>query len=75
MCRSIKQLRLSNVTSEPIASRAEMEAAALQYVRKVTGFRVPSRANKAAFDRAVQEIADATQHALEAMTQPKLVNQ
>lgn len=73
MCRSIKQLRLSNVTSEPIASRAEMEAAALQYVRKVTGFRVPSRANKAAFDRAVQEIADATQKVLEAMTQPKLV--
>lgn len=73
MCRSIKQLRLSNVTAEPIASRAEMEAAALQYVRKVTGFRVPSRANKEAFDRAVQEIADATQKVLEAMTQPKLV--
>lgn len=73
MCRSIKQLRLSNVTSEPIASRAEMEAAALQYVRKVTGFRVPSRANKAAFDRAVQEIADSTQRALEAMVQPKMV--
>ena len=53
MCRSIKQLRSA---TEP-ATEAEIEAAALQFVRKISGFRSPSRANQAAFEAAVQEIA------------------
>jgi hypothetical protein len=53
MCRSIHTLY--NV--EPAASEAEARAAALQYVRKISGYRKPSRANEAAFERAVDEIA------------------
>ena len=60
MCRSIKQLRLPDAP----ASEAEIQAAALQYVRKVSGYRAPSKANQAAFDAAVAEIAFATQHLL-----------
>jgi hypothetical protein len=56
MCRSIKQLRLPDTT----ATDAEIEAAALQFVRKISGYRKPSRANQAAFDTAVAEIAAAT---------------
>jgi hypothetical protein len=52
MCRSIKTLR----GTQP-ASEEEIRAAALQFVRKVSGFRAPSPANAAAFDAAVQEIA------------------
>ncbi|CAN5762189.1 MAG: DUF2277 domain-containing protein [Actinomycetota bacterium] len=61
MCRSIKTLR------EPYTeavSEAEMRAAALQYVRKVSGYREPSRANVETFDRAVQEITAATERLL-----------
>jgi hypothetical protein len=53
MCRSIHTLY--NVA--PAASEAEARAAALQYVRKISGYRTPSRANEAAFERAVDEIA------------------
>lgn len=53
MCRSIHTLY--NV--EPAASAAETRAAALQYVRKISGYRKPSRANEEAFARAVDEIA------------------
>jgi hypothetical protein len=56
MCRSIHTLY--NV--EPAASHEEARAAALQYVRKVSGYRKPSVANTEAFDRAVEEIADVT---------------
>ena len=56
MCRSIKQLRRP---AEP-PTEAEISGAALQYVRKVSGYRAPSRANQAAFDRAVAEVAQAT---------------
>lgn len=65
MCRSIKTLR----NSEAEASHDDIEAAALQFVRKVSGYRKPSRRNTEAFDAAVQEIAEATHrllHALEA---------
>jgi hypothetical protein len=55
MCRSIMTLR----DPEP-ASDAEVRAAALQFVRKVSGYRVPSRANQEVFERAVDEIAGAT---------------
>ncbi len=53
MCRSIHTLY--NV--EPAASEAEARAAALQYVRKISGYRKPSRVNEAAFERAVDEVA------------------
>jgi hypothetical protein len=56
MCRSIQTLY--NV--QPAASREEARAAALQYVRKISGYRKPSRANEESFDRAVEEIADVT---------------
>jgi hypothetical protein len=53
MCRSIKTLY--NVAPAP--TREEADAAALQYVRKISGYRKPSKANEAAFERAVDEIA------------------
>jgi hypothetical protein len=53
MCRSIKTLY--NV--EPAANREEARAAALQFVRKISGYRKPSRANEEAFEAAVDEIA------------------
>jgi hypothetical protein len=56
MCRSI--VPLHNI--EPAASEDEASAAALQFVRKVSGYRKPSKANEAAFERAVDEIAAAT---------------
>jgi hypothetical protein len=61
MCRSIKQLR---VPDRPPRDQ-EIEAAAMQFVRKVSGYRVPSRANAAAFDRAVQQISAATRQLLD----------
>jgi hypothetical protein len=60
MCRSIKTLRTG-----PVAAPAEdVHAAALQFVRKVSGYRVPSPANREAFDRAVDDIAQATEELL-----------
>lgn len=53
MCRSIKTLR----DAESPATDEEVEAAALQFVRKISGFRKPSKANQPAFDRAVEQIA------------------
>jgi hypothetical protein len=63
MCRSIKQLRIP----EGPATDEELRAAALQFVRKVSGFRKPSRANEEVYDRAVAEIADATRRLLEGL--------
>ncbi len=60
MCRSIKQLRRQD---EPV-TEAEFEAAALQFVRKVSGYRKPSRVNEAAFNKAVMSIAAVTQQLL-----------
>ena len=60
MCRSIKQLR----NTEIHATEEEIRAAALQFVRKVSGYRKPSRANQAAFDAAVTEVTAATQKLL-----------
>ena len=62
MCRSIKTLR------EPYAEQvtpADVEAAALQYVRKISGFRTPAAHNAAAFDAAVAAVAQATQTLLD----------
>ena len=61
MCRNIKTL----YNFEPPTSRDEIHAAALQYVRKVSGTTKPSAANQAVFDRAVAEIAHLTEHLLE----------
>ncbi|MGC4805481.1 DUF2277 family protein [Micromonospora sp. DT233] len=57
MCRSIKTLREPYV---PEVTHADVEAAALQYVRKVSGFRAPAAHNAAAFDAAVAAVAEAT---------------
>ncbi|HET7310787.1 MAG TPA: DUF2277 family protein [Mycobacteriales bacterium] len=65
MCRSIKTLRPPYVDS---ADRADVEAAALQYVRKIAGMRAPSAANAQAFDAAVAEVADATARLLAGLT-------
>ncbi|MEY4753898.1 MAG: hypothetical protein RJA44_1573 [Pseudomonadota bacterium] len=53
MCRNIKTL----FNFEPPATELEIRDAALQFVRKLSGFNVPSRANEAAFERAVAEVA------------------
>ncbi len=67
MCRSIKQLRQPD---QPPTDQ-EIEAAALQFVRKVSGYRQPSRANEASFKRAVDEIAASTRTLLEGLVQPQ----
>ncbi len=61
MCRSIKPLRLPD---RP-ATEQEIQEAALQFVRKVSGYRKPSKANQVAFDKAVEEIAQTTQRLLD----------
>lgn len=63
MCRSIRTLR----HQDDAATTGEIEAAARQYVRKVSGFRVPSARNLAAFDAAVAEIASASERLILAM--------
>ena len=60
MCRSIKTLR----SQEPPATDSDVHAAALQYVRKISGFRQPARHNQEAFDGAVADIAAATERLL-----------
>lgn len=61
MCRNIRTLH----NFEPPATSDEVRAAALQYVRKVSGSTKPSKANEEAFNRAVDEIAHVTQHLLD----------
>ncbi len=61
MCRSIKVLR----DPERFATQEEIDAAALQYVRKVSGYRKPSRVNQPAFDQAVAQVSSATRRLLE----------
>jgi hypothetical protein len=65
MCRSIKTLRVLDTP----ASDDEMRAAALQFVRKVSGYRRPSPANESAFNAAVEEIAAASHRLLHAVTE------
>jgi hypothetical protein len=64
MCRSIKTLRPPYADE---VTETDMHAAALQYVRKVSGFRKPAPHNAAAFDKAVEEIAAATQELLDSL--------
>jgi len=63
MCRSIKQLRNSEV---PV-TEDEIREAALQFVRKVSGYRKPSKVNAEAFEKAVEEVAEATRKMLEVL--------
>ncbi|WP_332603041.1 DUF2277 domain-containing protein [Arthrobacter sp. S2(2024)] len=63
MCRNIHTLH----NFEPRATSAEVEAAALQYVRKISGTTKPSKANEEAFAEAVDEIAHITQHLLDSL--------
>jgi hypothetical protein len=64
MCRNIRTLH----NFEPPATSEEVQAAAVQFVRKVSGSTRPSRVNQEAFDRAVLEVADATQRLLDGLT-------
>lgn len=64
MCRSIKTLR----NAEFPATEEEIRAAALQFVRKVSGYRKPSKVNEAAFELAIAEIAQSTQKLLESIS-------
>jgi len=63
MCRNIKTL----FNFEPPASDAEMRAAALQFVRKLSGFNTPSKANEAAFETAIEEVFQASRRLLESL--------
>ena len=70
MCRNIKTL----FNFEPQATDDEIRAAALQFVRKVSGFNTPSKANKAAFDAAIDDVFHAARHLLshlETTAQPR----
>lgn len=66
MCRSIKILRKPG----EFATEVELRAAALQFVRKISGFHKPSRANQAAFDEAVSEVAAASGRLLQRVSKP-----
>ena len=63
MCRNIRTL----FNFEPPASEDEIHASALQFVRKLSGFNRPSKANEEAFDRAVAEVAHAARHLIDAL--------
>jgi hypothetical protein len=63
MCRNIRTL----YNFEPPATEEEVRAAAVQYVRKISGFSKPSQTNEAAFERAVDEVAQASRRLLEAL--------
>lgn len=65
MCRSIVRLR----DHDELASEDEIRAAALQFVRKISGYRKPSQRNEDAFEEAVAEIADSSHRLLHAITQ------
>jgi hypothetical protein len=63
MCRNIRTL----FNFEPPANDEEIRASALQFVRKLSGFNAPSKANEAAFNRAVDEVSDAARRLLESL--------
>ena len=63
MCRSIKTLRRTDAA----ATDEEIRAAALQFIRKVSGYRQPSRANEAAFATAVDDVAEASRRLLDGL--------
>lgn len=63
MCRNIRTL----FNFEPPAREDEVRAAALQFVRKISGFNAPSQANAAAFDRAVEDVTEAARRLLDSL--------
>ena len=63
MCRNIRTL----FNFEPPATEDEVRASALQFVRKLSGFNAPSKANAAAFDRAVDEVTDTARRLLDSL--------
>ena len=63
MCRNIRTL----YNFEPPATADEVRAAAVQFVRKVSGFQKPSQSNEAPFERAIDEVADVVDHLLRAL--------
>lgn len=63
MCRSIKTL----YNLAPSATDGEIRAASLQFVRKLSGFQTPSKANEAAFNRAVDDVAEVARHLLDSL--------
>jgi hypothetical protein len=67
LCRSIKRLR----NADQPATDDEITAAALQFVRKVSGYRAPSHANQATFDRAVADVAASTRVLLKNLEPPR----
>ncbi|MTE18052.1 DUF2277 family protein [Streptomyces sp. TRM43335] len=64
MCRSIRTLR---PPMAPEVTDEDVRAAALQYVRKVSGFRTPAAHNRAVFEQAVEAVAEATRHLLDGL--------
>ena len=64
MCRNIKTLH----NFQPPATEVEIRASAIQFVRKLSGFTKPSKANEAAFDRAVEKVTEAAQELLASLT-------
>jgi len=64
MCRNIRTL----FNFEPPASEIEIRDASLQFVRKLSGFTIPSKANEAAFDRAIEEVAAAARNLMNSMS-------
>src|SRR2546428_11197767 len=64
MCRNIKTL----FNFDPPATEEEIRAASLQFVRKLSGFNAPSKANEAAFDRAIDEVADVARRLIDSLT-------
>lgn len=70
MCRNIKKLRFE----DRMPADEEMSLAALQYVRKVSGCRKPSRLNEAAFEQAVAAVAQATRSLFEGLEEKKTAN-
>ena len=65
MCRNIKKLRPP--AGQPPATAEEIRLAAVQYVRKVSGIRAPTKSSQAAFDQAVEQVAEATRLLLESL--------
>ena len=64
MCRNIKTL----FNFDPPATDEEIRAASLQFVRKLSGFNAPSKANEAAFDQAIEEVADVARRLIDSLT-------
>ncbi|MEZ5344839.1 MAG: DUF2277 domain-containing protein [Pyrinomonadaceae bacterium] len=64
MCRNIKTL----YNYDPVATQVEIQAAAIQYVRKISGYQKPSAANKEVFEKAVKEITTASEKLLTSLT-------